>query len=63
MDISLKSQRATSRNVSSSCSTTFWFTVRGSPGERGHFLDNCTVATTTAYQWRQGEQESIQKSF
>lgn len=35
MEISLKSQQAISRNASSSCSTTSWFTVRGSPGEEG----------------------------
>lgn len=35
MGISLKFQQATSRNASSSFSTTFWFTVKGSPGKRG----------------------------
>lgn len=34
MEISLKSQQAISRNASFSCLTTFWFTVRGNPGEK-----------------------------
>lgn len=37
VEISLKSQQAISRSVSSSCLTTFWFTARESPGEKGNF--------------------------
>lgn len=54
MEISLKSQQAISRNVSSSCSTTFWFTVRESPGKKINFWTTI-AATTTACQRRRNK--------
>lgn len=58
MEISLKFQPATSRNVSSSCSTTFWFTVKGNPGEKGNFQAPATTGLR-----RTREKDSISYIF
>lgn len=63
MEISLKSQPATSRNVSSSSSTTFWFTARGSPGEKGSFRTTAQQPPQHPVKREKEEQESIQKHY